>query len=160
MRNDYIRPEIENKIATEIMHVSRRLLQRSARAIENLKIGAGQLPILKVLSDFGTMTQRQIAEEIRVTPATICGTIKRMERSGLIRREPSTEDARVLLVSLTEEGRQKSAQALQAVELPYGEMFRGFNEEECRQVQDFVRRMGENLTRAAEEGWTDEDRND
>lgn len=151
MREKSISPELENQIASEIIHLSRRLLQRSAQAIENLNIGAGQLPILKVLSDNGTLTQRQIAEEIRVTPATICGTIKRMERSGLIRRMASTEDARVSCVSLTEEGKLRSDQALQAIELPYDEMLNGFSEGECHLIRDFIHRMGENLSRAQEE---------
>lgn len=152
MREQNIDSEMENQIASEIIHVARKLHQRSARAIENLNIGAGQLPILKVLSDSGTLTQRQIAEEIRVTPATICGTIKRMERSGLICRTASAEDARVSQVSLTEEGRRRSRQALQAIELPYGEMIEGFTGEECRLLRDFIHRIGENLSRGQEEG--------
>ena len=39
-----------------------------------------------MLSDHGEMAQRRLAEEIRVTPATVCGTLKRMERAGLIER--------------------------------------------------------------------------
>ena len=54
--------------------------------MESLNVGFGQAAILKVLSDHGEMAQRRLAEEIRVTPATVCGTLKRMERAGLIDR--------------------------------------------------------------------------
>lgn len=153
--------EYENSIAEEIMHVSRRLLQRGAQMMESMNIGVGQVPILKLLSDNGTMTQRQIAEEIRVTPATICGTIKRMERAGLIQRASTERDGRVTCISLTDEGRQRTEQAAKIIELSHRELLRGFSEEECRQMENFVRRMGENLTRVigmTEEEQTDENR--
>ena len=73
---------LRDEIATEIVHISRRLMQRTARAMESLNVGFGQAAILKVLSDHGEMAQRRLAEEIRVTPATVCGTLKRMERPG------------------------------------------------------------------------------
>lgn len=146
---------VESSVVDGIMHISRRLLQRGARMLESQGIGVGQVPILKLLGENGTMTQRQIAEEIRVTPATICGTIKRMERAGLIRRAPAEWDGRVTCISLTEEGALRGEQAWNIFEKAHSEMLRGFSEEEERQLQDFVRRMGENLQRAmdsAEEG--------
>lgn len=145
MREDRLSPELEKDIASEMMHVSRKLLRRSVQAMEALNIGVGQLPILRLLWEEGTLTQRQLAEKIRVTPATICGTVKRMEKSGLICRSASKEDARVSRVSMTEEGRLRYEQAATAMGLPYGEMLAGFTERECRQLQDFIRRMGENL---------------
>ena len=151
MRETHLNTELENEIATEVMHVSRRLIQRGARVIEKLNIGVGQVPILKLLSDNGTMTQRQIAEETRVTPATICCTLNRMEMSGLVQRAVGEEDGRVSCVSLTDEGRARCEQALAALRLPYGEILEGFSEAECRQLLDFVRRMGGNLTRTDEE---------
>lgn len=161
MRENNLITDYENDIADEIMHVSRRLLQRGARMMESMNIGVGQAPILKLLSDNGTMTQRQIAEEIRVTPATICGTIKRMERAGLIQRASTERDGRVTCISLTDEGRERTEQALAVIELSHRELLSGFSEEECRQMQGFVRRMGENLVRAigmAEEECIDENR--
>lgn len=140
--------EYESGIAEEIMHVSRRLFQRGAQMMENMNIGVGQVPILKLLAENGTMTQRQIAEEIRVTPATICGTIKRMERAGLIQRASAESDGRVTCISLTDEGRERAQQAMAMIERSHRELMHGFSDEELRQMQDFVRRMGENLVRA------------
>ena len=142
--------QIENGIANEIMHIYRRLLQRGTQAMERMNIGVGQVPILKLLSDNGTMTQRQIAEEIRVTPATICGTIKRMERAGLICRSADQLDGRVTCISLTGEGRQRTAQALEAIENAHRQMLSGFSDEELKTLSNFVLRMGENLVRAVE----------
>lgn len=161
MREKNILTQYENSIAEEIIHVSRRLLQRGAQMMESINIGVGQVPILKLLSDNEVMPQRQIAEEIRVTPATICGTIKRMERAGLIQRSSNEHDGRVTCISLTDEGKSRTEQATQIIELSHRELLRGFSEAECRQMQGFLQRMGENLVSAvgmAEEDEVDEDR--
>ncbi len=140
--------ELRNEIATEVMHVARRLMQRTTGAMERLNVGMGQIPILKLLQEHGTLTQRQLAEKIRVTPATICGTLKRMERAGLIRRAAAAEDARVSCVSLTDEGISCINQVSALIEEPYGEMMAGFSEEECRMMRDFAKRMSQNLLRS------------
>ena len=152
---------LRDEIATEIMHVARRLMQRTSHAMERQGVGMGQIPILKLLDENGTMTQRQLAEEIRVTPATICGTLKRMERAGLVRRTQAREDARVSCVSLTEEGKACVRKVEAIIEQRYDDMMAGFSEEECRLMCNFARRMGENLMRSmghAEEEQTDADR--
>lgn len=151
MRERNLNSELVGEIAAEIMHVSRQLVQRGVRAMGNLDIGIGQLPVLKLLSDNGAMTQGALAEEMHVTPATISGTVRRMERSGLICRTPAEMDGRSLYVSLTEKGRARCGEAVAAMELPYDEMFAGFSEDECRLARDFVHRMAENLSRETEE---------
>ena len=150
MRKNKNIADVDSGIATEIMHIYRRLLQRGAQAMERMNIGVGQVPILKLLSDHGTMTQRQIAEEIRVTPATICGTIKRMEKAGLIQRTADKLDGRVTCISLTDEGSRRTVQALNAVEQAHQEMMAGFSESERRVLHDFLMRMGQNLVHAVE----------
>lgn len=142
---------LENSIASEIMHVSRRLFQSGQKAMESLNIGVGQLPILKLVCAHEKLTQRQIAEQIRVTPATICGTLKRMERAGLVRRSAAEEDGRILYVSATDEGRLCCRKALEAIDGCYAKMLDGFSEEERRLLRDFAHRIGENLVRSLED---------
>lgn len=151
MREKDWNAELKGSIATEMMHVHRRLIQYGSRAMERLNIGMGQLPILQLLSERKTMTQRQIAEEIRVTPATICGTLKRMEKSGLVQRTGDSGDGRVSCVSLTEAGKQVSAQISEEFGTPYGCMFEGFGREELQHLYDFVERMGANLAKSLED---------
>ncbi len=157
MRESHLEPEdgknaaLVGEIATEIMHISRQLIRRAMRAMGSLDIGVGQLPVLKLLSDNGTMTQGALAEEMHVTPATVSGTVRRMERSGLVCRAPAEMDGRIVYVRLTDKGATRCQEATDAMELPYDEMFAGFSADECRLARDFVRRMAENLSREAEE---------
>lgn len=159
MREEYL--DIERGIASELLHAQRRLLQRGAQILEAQNISIGQAAILKILKEKGPMTQRELAAETRVTPATICGTLKRMEKAGLINRETAESDGRATNVSLTEDGTVGCKNALAAIRHIHEEMLTGFTDEECELFQQLIRRMGDNLLRAIEantEGCTDEDR--
>lgn len=148
MRDEYTNPE--NGIAAELMHAHRRLLQYSTQAMDAMNIGVGQVIILKLLKEKGTMTQRQIADESRVTPATVCGTLKRMERAGLIYREADLKDARVSCVTLTKEGAALCDEAIQAMQETSADMLAGFSDEECVQLYGLLKRMSANLLSAME----------
>jgi DNA-binding MarR family transcriptional regulator len=50
--------------------------------------------------------QRQLMDALRLTSGTISVRIDRLERNGLVRRDPDPEDGRGVLVSLTAEGRR------------------------------------------------------
>jgi len=150
LKNESLNREHENELFHEMVFVTRTLLQRGGRSMEELGIGMGQLPILELLQLHGTMTQRQLADEIRVTPATISGTLKRMEKAGVIHRSTDENDARVSKVSLTDEGTRRCDLARQRISQQFWEAMDGFGECECGMLRDFIRRMGENLKRSQE----------
>ncbi len=66
----------------------------------------GQPPILFMLANNAQKTQTEIAERLRVTPATIATSIKRMEKAGLLRKETHPTDQRRNLIVLTPEGEE------------------------------------------------------
>ena len=67
--------------------------------------------VLFTLGDSDGLTQREVAERCYVTPATVTGVVDTLERDGLVERERSTSDRRVVTVRLTAEGRTRLAKA-------------------------------------------------
>ncbi len=92
------------KIIRQIIHLSRQHFQLCSSHLEETGIGSGQVPVLLELERHGELNQRELAEHTRVTPATMSGTLKRMEKAGLIARTADENDARISRVQLTEEG--------------------------------------------------------
>lgn len=70
-----------------------------------------QLTTLKLLETFGDLSLSSLSERIRAQNSTVTGIIDRMEREGLVRRERSTTDRRVVHIRLTEKG-AKLAQSI------------------------------------------------
>jgi DNA-binding MarR family transcriptional regulator len=118
--------------------------------LERMGVGPGQVPILSELKHHGEMTQRELAEHTHVTAATISGTLKRMERAGIVYRTDDTRDARVSIVRLTDSGKKLVDEAWQHFYRTDMDMLSGFSDEECEQMLGYFARMRENVDNAIE----------
>ena len=65
-----------------------------------------QLTVIKLLESFGDISLSSLSERIRAQNSTVTGIIDRMEREGLVTRERSREDRRVVFIRLTHKGRK------------------------------------------------------
>jgi DNA-binding MarR family transcriptional regulator len=80
---------------------SRRITKELARRAE---LTGPQLTVLKMLETFGDLSLSDLSDRIRAQNSTVTGIIDRMEREGLVVRERSTEDRRVVHINLTTKG--------------------------------------------------------
>ncbi|WP_019536957.1 MarR family winged helix-turn-helix transcriptional regulator [Paenibacillus ginsengihumi] len=64
----------------------------------------GQVFLLIMLYNQGTVKATDIAVKLGITSGAVTGMTDKMEKLGLIRRERSEEDRRVVHISLTEHG--------------------------------------------------------
>jgi DNA-binding MarR family transcriptional regulator len=65
-----------------------------------------QLTVIKLLEELGDLSLSSLSERIRAQNSTVTGIIDRMEREGLVRRERSTTDRRMVFIRLTDKGRE------------------------------------------------------
>lgn len=90
-------------------------------------------------------TQKELADRLHIAPPTIAASLKCLERQGFVNRRTDERDSRRNRISITQRGRNaldSGARALQQVD---DAMFRGFTAQEREQVQNFHRRMLDNL---------------
>lgn len=80
---------------------------RTYAAIRLARIGLypGQEVVLLVLDRFGAMTQRQLVDRLGIEPPTLSTVARKLEAGGFISREPSTDDRRATIVTITGKGR-------------------------------------------------------
>lgn len=100
---DTARPEID-QIVEMIVYLyteSRRLTKGMAREVG---LTGPQLTVLKLLETFQDLSLSSLSERIRAQNSTVTGIIDRMEREGLVGRERSTSDRRVVHIKLTDKG--------------------------------------------------------
>jgi MarR family transcriptional regulator, organic hydroperoxide resistance regulator len=81
---------------------SRRITKDLARAAQ---LTGPQLTVLKGLEQIGPLSLTDLSERIRAQNSTVTGIIDRMEREGLVLRERSLADRRVVVIQLTEKGK-------------------------------------------------------
>ena len=114
------RSEIDSIVETIIYLYteSRRLTKGLA---SQFGLTGPQLTVIKLLETFENLSLSSLSERIRAQNSTVTGIIDRMEREGLVRRERSTTDRRVVHIRLSEKG-QKLAKQIQVEPM---EIFRG-----------------------------------
>jgi DNA-binding MarR family transcriptional regulator len=101
-RSDKALEDVRDTLRT--MHAAgRRLRGREARA--RGAAGTAQLYILWLLASEGVLTGGQLAAAAELTPATVTQMLDGLEADGLVERERSTVDRRVVHNRLTEKGR-------------------------------------------------------
>lgn len=82
---------------------SRRITKELARRAD---LTGPQLTVVKMLEQIGDLSLSELSERIRARNSTVTGIIDRMEREGLVVRERSTQDRRVVYIRLTSKGRK------------------------------------------------------
>jgi DNA-binding MarR family transcriptional regulator len=80
---------------------------RSASPVKRGAITREQYWILRTLSERGKMKIKDIASAIGCTPGSASVAVKRLERTGLVRRERREKDERVVTVTLAKKGARK-----------------------------------------------------
>ncbi len=148
--NDELERTAREQVGGWVSRVYRRRFQLSEIFLDQIGVGPGQVPILSQLSYHGELTQRELAEHTHVTAATISGTLKRMEKAGIIYRTDDNRDARVSIVRLTEKGKIVAEQARQQFAAADKEMLKGFTESECEMLAECLERMRDNIAAALE----------
>ena len=141
-------PQIHDErveIIRQILWLSRKHFQLNTAQLEETGMGSGQIPILLELHRSGELNQRDLAERTHVTPATMSGTLKRMEKSGFILRTPDENDARISRVRLTEEGKAQFEKAKRIFDGTCHQMLECLDDESLALLKSLLTRIQENL---------------
>lgn len=80
------------------------------QAIEALDLTPARTHLLWALGQRGPVTQRVLADALKVTPRAVTGLVDALVASGLVTREPHPTDRRATLVTLTNRGAKLVAQ--------------------------------------------------
>jgi len=96
-------PELASRLRSSVARLGRRLRQEG---IANQEASPSQLAALATLFRTGPMTLGELAAAERVKPPTMTRIVAALEERGLVRRDPSTEDGRIVHVVVTGQGRR------------------------------------------------------
>ncbi len=83
-------------------------LYRSARAVERRSgLTNAQLYALQHVGAFGPLGVNDLTRYLATSQSTVSSIVARLARSGLVRREPSTDDGRRVVVTITPAGQRR-----------------------------------------------------
>jgi DNA-binding MarR family transcriptional regulator len=97
---------IESALAIIVAWASRREFQQEAMRRARCNLSQGHTSILGRLASNGPLRIGELATMLGIDNSTITPQAQKLERAGLITRQPNPKDGRVAVLAITDEGRQ------------------------------------------------------
>jgi DNA-binding MarR family transcriptional regulator len=132
-------------ISLEKLNIIRRILRRKGTI--NFPLYPGQLHILEFVKTHSGCTQSEVAQNLLITPASVALSTKRMEKSGLLKKQPDDKNLRCKRLFITKKGEQLSLHCRKVFDEIDNAMLEGFSEEELETFNNFIDRFFANLTK-------------
>ena len=148
MKNSPIRLESRETefVASKLIYQAARALARLSDArLKGLGLAIGQLPVFVALKDGAQLSQKELARIAGVEQPSMAQLLARMERDGLIHREPDPADGRSSLISLSESATALLAPAREILFQGNREALAGFEPAEIDQLVSLLGRVIANV---------------
>jgi DNA-binding MarR family transcriptional regulator len=102
-------PEGVDPLSFEVFRALMNTTKLNGRLLGRTMVGhgghPGQAGVLWALGAEDGISQRELAEKMRLAPPTVTAMLQKMERGGLVERTADESDQRVTRIRLTEAGR-------------------------------------------------------
>ena len=116
-------------------------LQQKAGDFDRKSVGPGGGMLLMTLADAGQVSQNELSRRMVRDKSQMTRMIQGLEGKGLVRRENSTSDGRVVMVSLTAEGEQVVEELLEAVADVIGDLLAPISANETQLLKQLLSRI-------------------
>lgn len=145
-----------NNIGYLLQHVAFTMSRQNDQILqERLGIGYSQFKILMVLEQNPHIQQRQIAETLGQTEASISRQIKLMLDKGLLQSTVSPENRRQHITTPSAKGLRIAEEAALSLNNFHSPMFERFSEKQCELLLDMLQSMHECVCQSGRTGACD-----
>ncbi len=139
--------EIEGVILFQLDITNKIAKQFSQREFDRLKLGItiDQWVLLKIIDDFGKLSQVELAQTSVRDPASITRTLDLLEKKGFIQRNAIASDRRQYSIELTNEGKKFVTKNMVMVKEHRNKSIAGFTDEELNSLSSMLNRIQKNM---------------
>lgn len=108
----------------------------------------GQPVMLFEIQQSPGITQKELADRMNITPASVAVSIRRMEAEGLVLRRRDARDARLQRLTLTSKGESLDKACRQARDIIIDVLYEDFSPEELAGMDRMLRHMQQKIDKA------------
>lgn len=135
--------------ACEIIRLSERMGQLrqtcARRALKAHGLHVGQPAMLEFVYENPGCSQREIADNAHVTPASVAASVKRLEKAGMLVRRGDTADTRCNRVYITPLGKRELTACREALRALDESMVNAIAPQDAQRLADCLQKMCEHL---------------
>lgn len=122
------------EVVKRIKRIKQMMHENMENTFKSINLTAPQGMVVGTLFKNGPMKIGDLSQSMDLSMSTMSGIVDRLEKSGIVRREKSTEDKRVILVDLTPTFKKKFKEVFEKMELDWGEKIKLATEEEIEAI--------------------------
>jgi DNA-binding MarR family transcriptional regulator len=123
-----------------VLSIAAHLEPELDEALAEHRLTRPSFQVLAALLDApdGSLTQRELMSTVRRTSGTVSVRLARLERAGLVTREPDAEDRRTVTVTLTDRGREWAGAARPAYDDAAGRLAAGLPDDARAKFAEYL----------------------
>ena len=125
--------------------ISRSMAKKSQAKLGAVGLSAGAAGFIRAVGDREDMTLSDVAKVLRVETATLSALAVRLERDGLLVREPSSKDKRAMLLHLTPRARELGEQAEQITQAELSKLTKDVADTDQKRLIELLQKVLKNL---------------
>ena len=97
--------EVLNTLLVQLFNDILHIEEKALRSTEFTDLSITEIHTIDAIGTEGNRTMGEIAHDLRITVGTLTTAINRLIKKGYVERKRIEEDRRVVIVSLTEKGK-------------------------------------------------------
>lgn len=132
---------IEKSIGFLLSKAHQRGFAMFKARLDSFGVTPQQFALLAFLWKKDHLTQRELTEATLIDRTTMCGLIDRLEKDGLVERQPCPGDRRAYHISLTEKGRGLERELMPLAEEAHALFTSDFTPEELDRLREMLERL-------------------
>lgn len=134
-----VRNNTHDEIDYLLQHISSVIVKQNDQALqERLGIGFSQFKILRVLEHNPKTQQKQIADWLGQTEASISRQIKLMIEKGLLQTNINPKNRREHLTTLTAKGQHLNQESTKVIQANHNDIFRHLSDKKQQQLLEII----------------------
>lgn len=143
--NEGMKTDNTISIIGKIKDAANHIIVKELEARGYLGLAPSHGDILSLLIIKGEMTKTEIAQSINRERSTVTTLIKKLEKLEYIESRVNEEDARSIIVSLTEKGHQMKVDFIEISELLYQRQFKGMTKKQIETFRQGLLKVHQNF---------------
>lgn len=102
---EYESLKLENQLCFPLYACSKGIIKRYKEYLDPLDLTYTQYIVMMALWEYDSMTVTQLGEKLYLDSGTLTPLLKKLESKGYIERSRLPDDERIVMISLTNDGR-------------------------------------------------------
>ncbi len=118
---------------------------RSRRVLSGVGLHPGQPQIIGCILNQPGCTQKEVADALDISPASVASSLKRLDKAGVIYRVADKSDARRNCLFITDAGKKMMETSRAGFEALDRQMMEGFGDDDIARFHGMLVKMFDNL---------------